>query len=226
MANKEPPKLKKEASGPQPPAHPKIPGISAKAFNVIKFILGVLLLPFVYSVSSSFLKELSLINPDFQRVFWKGVITFTIIYLFVYEPAVIYQKGHRLVEIIFSFFAPFVKVAPYLLPVYTIIIFIFYLLLSQIVNSPAFFNLFLFTFGFTLILHLVFSAKTVRSKQGDFLRANYIFGLSFVYIVNVFLASLCMNVVFKEFSLVNFLNNSLLAAKEIFTLLFRQLFLS
>ncbi len=194
---------------------PKISGLSNKTFSIIKFVLGICLLPFVYSVSTSFLKEFGLIERAFQGYFWAGIISFVVIYLLIYEPAIIYRKGHRLLEIIFSFFAPLVKVAPYLLPIYAIVIFIVYLLLSFIFKSREFFSCFLFLFGFSLALHLVFSAKSVRSKQNDFLKANYIFGFSFIYIINIVLLAFCVNLIFKEFSFVNFFNSSFQEAKNI-----------
>jgi hypothetical protein len=203
----------------------KISGISDRAFGIIKFVLGICLLPFVYSVSVSFLHELALVDRISQGYFWAGIITFLIVHLFVFEPEVIYRNGHRLLEIIFSFFAPLVKVAPFVLPVYAIVIFILYLLLSLIFQSKGFFYFFLFIFSFSLSLHLVFSAKSVRSRQNDFLKANYIFGFSFIYLVNLILLSLCLGLVFKEFSFVNFFNNSFLSGENIFYAVFKQLFL-
>jgi len=216
---------KKQSARISEGSKPRISGISDKAFGIIKFILGICLLPFVYSGTVSFLKQFGLTEKAFQGYFWAGIITFIILYFFVYEPAIIYRKGHRLLEIVFSFFSPLVKVAPYLLPIYTLIIFVAYLLLSLIFKSREFFYSFLFIFSFSLALHLVFSAKSVRTKQGDFLKANYIFGFSFVYIVNLLILSLCLNLLFKEFSFVNFFNDSFHIAKNIFYAVFKQLFL-
>lgn len=203
----------------------KMAGISNKAFGVIKFILGICLLPFVYSFSLSFLREFWHVDKLSQQYFWSGIITFIILHLFVYEPAVIYRQGHRLLEIVFSFFSPLVKVAPFVLPIYTIIIFILYLLFSLIFKSEGFLRFFLFIFSFSLALHLVFSAKSVRTKQNDFLKANYIFGFSFIYIINLLLLSMCLSLIFKDFSFVYFFNGSILSANNIFFVIFKQLFL-
>ena len=164
---------------------PKISGFSAGAFGVIKFILGVSLLPFVYSLSVSFLKEFRLIDPQLQSYFWSGVVSLLVVYLFIWEPAAVYAKGQKLVEVIFQFFHPLVKFAPYLLPVYTLILFVAYAFAAVTFKSADTINYFVFLFGFSMAMHLVFSAKSMRSKQGDFLKANYIFGFSFIYIVNI-----------------------------------------
>jgi hypothetical protein len=202
----------------------KIPGLSAKAFGVIKFILGICFLPLVYAITVAFLNEFSGTEKAMQNYFWSGAITLLLIYLFVWEPAIIYARGQKLTEIIFAFFKPLVRVAPYLLPVYSIILFFLYWILSYSFKDALAY--FLFFFGLTTALHLVFSAKTMRAKQGDFLKANYIFGFALIYIINLVLVALLMNFIFPKFSLVNFSNNSFQAAKDIFTALFRQLFVT
>ncbi|MFH1414452.1 MAG: hypothetical protein ABIG56_06375 [Candidatus Omnitrophota bacterium] len=196
-----------------------------KAFGIIKFILGIFLLPFVYSGTIAFINEFALIAKPLRGYFWGGVISFVIIYLFVSEPVIIYRRGFRLLQLVFSFFSPLIKVAPYLLPIYAIIIFLVYLLASFIFPSDRLISVFLFLFGFSLTLHLVFSAKSVKSKQGDFLKANYIFGLSFIYLVNLTFLSVCLNFVFRQFAFLNFFSNTVGIAKNIFYLVFRQLFL-
>jgi len=203
----------------------KIPGFSRKIFGLIKFIIGICILPFVYSVSVAFLNEFNVIDKTSKNYFWAGVISFIVMYLFVWEPVIIYKKGQRLLEIIFQFFKPIVRVAPYLLPIYTIVIFIGYLLFSFMFKTKESFNYFIFLFSFSLTLHLIFGAKSIRSKQGDFLKANYIFGFSFVYIIDLLLLSFCLNLIFKEVSFVNFFNNSCQIGSNIFYAIFKQLFL-
>ena len=203
----------------------KLSGFATRAFGIIKLILGVSLLPFVYSTTIAFLNELGFIEKSLQANFWSGVITVLIVYLFVWEPAIVYTKGQKLLEIIFSFFKPLVRIAPYLLPVYTIILFIVYELLSPIIKSRWLIEYTIFLFGFTIALHLIFSAKSVRGRKSDFLKANYIFGFSLIYIINLALLAFCLNLIFKEFSLVNFFNSSVSLAKNIFYTVFQQLFL-
>jgi hypothetical protein len=203
----------------------KVNAFSQKLFGIIKFILGVCLLPLVYSSTTSFLQEFSIVLPPVQNYFWGGVISLVMVYLFAWEPAVIYSKGHKLLEVLFSFFKPLVKVAPYLIPVYTIVLFIAYALLSLAIKEDWLLHLSLFLFGFSIALHLVFSARTIRSKKEDFLKANYIFGASFIYLVNIFIMAAGLSMVFKDFSFVSFGRSSFETAGSIFYAVFRQLFL-
>lgn len=216
---------KKESPKKNNNISPRISGLSNKAFGIIKFILGICLLPFVYSFTVGFLTEFSLIEKALQRYFWSGVISLVIIYLFVWEPVILYTKGQKLVEIVFVFFRSLVKFAPFVLPIYTIILFILYGLVSS-TGSASLLNVLIFLIGFSAALHLVFSAKAVRSKQGDFLKANHIFGFSLIYIINVVLLAIGLNLIFREFSLVNFFNNSFQITNNIFYAVFKQLFLN
>jgi len=203
----------------------KISGLSSKLFGVIKVILAVLILPFVYSSVVSFLNEFVQVDKYLQQIFWNGTITFLTVYLFIWEPVIIYNKGHKLLEIMFSFFKPMVNVAPFLLPIYTILFFIVYGLLSIGIKSSWLIEYTLFLIGFSSILHLTFSAKTIRSKKGDFLKSNYIFGFSFIFILNIALLAFGFSLIFSKFSFVNFCNISFDIAKNIFYIVFKQLFL-
>ncbi|MFA5200398.1 MAG: hypothetical protein WC442_05795 [Candidatus Omnitrophota bacterium] len=203
----------------------KISGLSSKLFGLVKIILAVIILPFVYSSAVSFSNEFAGIDTGLQRIFWNGVFTFLIIYLFIFEPSVIYSRGHKLLEIVFSFFKPMINVAPFLLPIYTILFFIIFGLLSLGIKSRLLAEYTLFLIGFSTVLHLVFSAKTIRSKKGDFLKANYIFGFSFIFILNVVLLAFGFSLIFNGFSFVNFCSTSFNIAKGIFYACFKQLFM-
>ena len=203
----------------------KMSKFTSGILGAIKLALGICLLPFVYSLTIAFVKELNLIDAKLQFLFWSGAISFLAIYLFIWEPASIYAKGQKIVEVIFQFFQPLVRFAPYLLPVYTIVLFITYALATLVSKSTDLINYFIFLFGFSITLHLVFSAKSIRGKQGDFLKANYIFGFSFIYILNIVLLAVGLSFIFKDFSLANLFSFSYDKASSIFCVVFRQLFL-
>jgi hypothetical protein len=202
----------------------KISALSSKLFGIIKFILAVILLPMLYSTIISFINEISQIDRGLQQIFYSGIISFLAIYLFIWEPAIIYNKGHKLMEATFSFFKPMVNVAPFLLPIYTIFVFIIYGIMSFWVKGDWLIQYALFLIGFSSILHLVFSSKTIRSKKGDFLKANYIFGSCFIFILNLVLLALGFSFIFKEFSFVNFCNVSFTTFQNILQAVFKQLF--
>ncbi|MFH1202558.1 MAG: hypothetical protein V1674_06715 [Candidatus Omnitrophota bacterium] len=199
-------------------------GLTGKIFAVVKFLLGMCLLPFVYSVTVAFLREFSVIEAPFQNYFWAGLVSFLIIYAFIWEPQIVYARGQKLLELTFGFFKPLIKVAPYLLPIYTIVLFLAYLILSLTFKSLDLVKYFFFLFGFTICLHLVFSAKSLRSKQGEFLRVSYVFGFSVIYILNLVLLAILIKLIFDGFSLTNFFVDFIRVADNILYAVFKQLF--
>lgn len=211
---------------------PESPGLKEKVsggfqyvLGVLKFLLGISLLPFVYSASVAFLNQLRSIDHSFQTDFWAGVITLLLVHLFLWEPAFVYARGQKMLGTAFNFFKPLVKVAPSLLPVYTIIVFIVYGIVSLMNKSEWPPRYALFLAGFSSALHLVYSARSVRSRKSDFLKANYIFSFSFIYVTNLVLLSFFLSLGFKAFSFPQFFNSGFQEARQIFEAVFRQIFL-
>ncbi len=204
---------------------PKIQHLISRALSILKLVLGLCFLAFVYTGSVGFLQELKQADKRLQDDFWSGIITFVVIYLFFYEPAKVYQKGQKLLTIIFKFFAPLVKFAPYVLPIYTIIIFAVYPLVRLFTKSQLVTEYLIFFAGLTLALHLVMTAKTLRSKPGDFLKSNYIFGFSLVYILNLLLVAICFQLMLDKFSFYNFYQGSYAESQRIWHSVFNQIFI-
>ncbi|MFH0738794.1 MAG: hypothetical protein V2A59_02930 [Candidatus Omnitrophota bacterium] len=203
----------------------KLGGLYNRSFGIIKLILGICLLPFVYSATRAFLNESSVLDKATSLYFYSGLVSFLVVYLFIYEPVIIYARGQKILEAIFRFFTPLVKVAPYLLPIYTILLLVLYPFYANFDKSANTLRIFMLLIGFSIALHLVFSAKSLRSKQGDFLKSNYIFGFSFVYIINIAILALGFSLFFAKFSFVNFCNQTFQIAQSIFSEGFKQLFL-
>lgn len=203
---------------------PKVPGLSSKAFGIIKFILGLLLLPVVYFSTVSFLEQFMLIRSAQKDLFCQGIVAYLIVYLFIWKMTAVYLKGHQFIEIIFSFFRPLVNVAPYLVPVYTLLLFVVYGITCIFIKTPRLIEYAIFLFGFTTAFHLVLSAESLRQKKGDFLKGSYIFGFSFVYLVNLVIVAMCINFLFTGFSFFGFLKDSYFSSQGIFLVVFRQLF--
>lgn len=200
------------------------PQSSSKFFGVIKFLLGICLLPFVYGISVSFLSALSYVDKAQQSYFWAGLATLLFVYFFIWEPEPLYNTGHKLLEASFSFVQPMVKVAPHLIPIYTIVLLAVYNILSIFIHDTWLKGLTVFLIGFTIALHLIFSARSLRSKSDDLLKANYIFGFSFFYILNLAILGLVFGSVSQQFSLFNFFSDFIQNGSAVFALIFKQLF--
>ena len=197
--------------------------IHHRLFSLIKLVLGILLLPYVYSVTVSFIKEFSGINDHIVAIFHGGLISCLVVHLFIWEPQVVYEKGQKLVEFIFQFVSPLMKVASYIVPVYSLILLIIFWV-SNIVFKARFVNIFMFLISFSFCFHLLLTARVLRNKERDILKANYLFGFSFVYIINLIILGLFLNFIFVDFSFVELVNQTYFGAGKIFFYFLNQLF--
>ena len=204
---------------------PKVRQLIDRILSIIKLVLGLCFLAFVYTGSVGFLQELRRADKRLQDDFWSGVITFVVIYLFFWEPMKVYQKGQRILTFIFKFFAPLVKFAPYVLPIYTILILSCYPLVHHFYKHPLVLEYFIFFGGLSIALHLVMTAKTLKSKPGDFLKANYIFGFSLVFILNLLLIAICFQLLLDKFSFFNFYQGAYNESQRIWHSVFKQIFI-
>lgn len=197
--------------------------LSNSFLSLLKLVIGILLLPFVYGTTLNFVKELFKLPKDIVSAFIFGGLIFLIIYLFILEPRAIYKKGQVIVELIFKFFSPLMKVASYVVPIYTII----FLVLFWMLQAALKINLTkeaIFLVGFSFCFHIVLTAKILRGKEQDVLKANYIFGFSLVYILNLIMLALFFNFIFTDFSFVEFSNQSYSDAQKVYYLILQQIF--
>jgi hypothetical protein len=196
-----------------------------KIISILKLIFAVLLLPVTIAASFGFAKEIVVLGQPLVNFFLWGIFAFLILYHLIWEPAIVYQKGQRVVEVIFSFFAPLVKVASFCLPIYTLLILIAYWLLSLLIeplkNSV---NYFIILASFFLAMHIVFTAKSLKSRQADFLKANYFFALEFIYLINICLTAGLFNIIFNDFSFLQFFRSTCQNTQNIISPVFNQLF--
>jgi hypothetical protein len=195
-----------------------------KALAVLKLLLGLTFLAFVYAGSRGFFTKFRLADADLQACFWSGMVAFIITYLFLYEPTIVYQKGQKILAFVFKFFAPLVKVAPYVLPIYSLLVFASYPLLKMWMLPKDAAGLVVFLGGFSWTLHIVFSAKSLRARQGDFLKANYIFSFTLIYILDLLFIAFLLSLIVDKFSFVGFFQSSFEAARDLWVTVTKQVF--
>lgn len=201
------------------------PNRSKRALTVLKFIIVVFLLPWIYSFTTAFINELNTIQQHFLNFFVSGIISFLVLYLFIYQFGSVYKKEQKITEATFRFISPLVRITPLVIPIYSIALFLIYCLLSLFVKSDSLLEFFIFLIGFTIIFHLVFSARALHSRKDDFLMINYLFSFGFIYVINIALLVLGFSILFESFFWFSFCKSSFQIYKGIFSAIFTQLFL-
>jgi hypothetical protein len=82
----------------------------------------------------------------------------------------------------------------------------------------------LFLIGFSLAMHIVMSAQTLREEDTSPVKPNYFFTMSWVYIANLILVVVLLSLISAKISPADFLKDGLMRAKQMYWLLFKHLF--
>lgn len=217
--------------------------------SIIFLIIGLMLIPFGIGATFAFVKILSgvLILTQEHYYFLAGFGGYFLIHILLYRPLSMYVFGHELTHALWAFmFGGSVKsmkvsssggrvvvtksnflinLAPYFFPIYTFLIFLLYWLFSFLFYVEKYFGIFIFLIGFSLAFHLALTFFALRQQQSDVHEVGYVFSLSFIYVVNIFVIMLVLKMIFPlEIKYIDFINISYYKAKEVYMLLFSMLF--
>lgn len=197
---------------------------SNKLVSILKLLIFLFILPVAVGVSYGFLDTFSALDKQVSDLFWAGVAAFFLVDLVILKLASLYKKGQRIIEVIFHFVAPLVKFAPYVLPIYTILILVFTVSFGFFKDISPYRDTLLFLTGFSIILHFVYTADAMRAKQSDFLKAGYFFSIVLVFLFNLIILAFTLNRAIPEFSFVQFFQNACTSTKDTYQIIFDQLF--
>jgi|GEM_PF-2323904 len=152
--------------------------------------------------------------------FWLGLVAYLAIFLLFRKINLIYIFGHELAhatagiffgaslkkfrvsknrgEVVLDKKNLFIALAPYFLPVYTLMVLAGFKLWHYFRPEIAagYGNVFLFLLGLTLSFHLLHTLAIIPSKQSDWNYAGYFFSVIFIGLANIFVIILIMKVLF------------------------------
>jgi len=114
----------------------------------------------------------------------------------------------------------FITLAPYFLPIYTVIISFGYFMVSLFSDLSKYVPQFIFLIGLSWSFHIVLTAHFIRMKQPDILKAGTLFSISLIYILNVTILALILSSLFPEVAFGDFLKSSYWQAAKIYSSIF------
>ena len=192
--------------------------------NLLKFLFAILLVPVTVILTGSFIQSLDGLSPGGERFFLMGVFLCTALHIFVCEPQGIYQFGQRLTGSIFGFYPPLAAIASRVLPIYTIFSFTIFYLLNLFHKKNEYENYFMFLAGFTLVWHLISTARQLREEDQGTIKPNYFLFIQSIYIFIIFLTVTIFLAVVPKFSFSSFFNSATQSGKNFYATVFHQLF--
>lgn len=218
--------------------------------RIIKFFIGITIIPLAIGASMAFLKMLSGIDYAAQfsnsQLFLWGVAGYTGMHIFLFKPQYLYTVGHEVVHVLSTVVCGgrvksfritkdggqvavtknnfFISLSPYLVPFYTLIIAGIYFTASLFYDISSLSSYFIFLVGFTMSFHIVSTVEVLRLEQPDILRTGYLFSMTLIYVTNVVLIATVVSLLFPELSVEAFFQNSFAIAKDIYVRALNQLF--
>lgn len=218
--------------------------------RVFRAVFGILLLPVCVVSSIAFyeqLKGLASLSDGLVFYFFLGIITYNIIHIAFFKLTRLYVFNHELIHAISTWMSggavksfkasskegnitatktsAFISLSPYFVPLYTILFALAYFGASYIWDISQWSNLFIFFIGASVAFHIIMTTEHIKAGQEDILQTGYIISITVIYIVNLLVLSLLMNLLFGKFSFIAFIQSSFEKSSDFYRLLFSQLFL-
>ncbi|MFH1046412.1 MAG: hypothetical protein V1727_05545 [Candidatus Omnitrophota bacterium] len=217
--------------------------------SIFKTIVGILLLPVSLAATKAFAVELGQIKQldGSAEYFLNGVLIYLVIHLVLHKPDFFYVFGHEVAHALAALLCggrvnsfnvsarggavttsksnSFIALFPYFFPTYTILVWLAYFFTTLFYHKGNFMPHFLFLVGFTLALHLIMTADSLKIKQPDIFKTGYLFSISMVYVLNLLLISFILSLVFAGFSFSQFFLSGAERSGEIYQAIYSQLFL-
>jgi hypothetical protein len=217
--------------------------------RILRFIISILLIPVCVITTISFYEGMLTIKDISSSglYFIFGALLYSMIHLLLFRLDFLYIFGHESMHAFATFCSGgkasdmkvsskegsvktttpnfFVMLAPYLIPVYTVIIAGIYFIASFFIDITKYSGIFILLIGFTLMLHLAYTAESIRGKQSDLIKTGYLSSISFIYIFNLIIVFLIISLFFQGASFVDFVANIYGKTKNFYWSFWRQLFL-
>jgi hypothetical protein len=195
----------------------------------IRNIFAVLLIPTIGSMGYTFFKNFFIftVNSGNKFVtFWLGILVYIIFQVVLYKPMRLYVFGHELSHAIAGILSGAkikkfnvdkdsgkvvlnkdnlcISLAPYIFPIYTIIIISIYFLCAYFFDVKPFYSYFLFFIGMSIAFHIALTLYVLTIEQSDLKAYGSFFSYVIILFINfiVFTVTLAL-VFFNEISIKN-----------------------
>ena len=111
----------------------------------------------------------------------------------------------------------FIALAPYSLPLYTVMLVILYRLIRHIAMSPFADSVFCFLFGVTLSFHFIATIHYIQLDQPDMKRYGYFSSVVFITTWSIVIISIMLAFMFSDIQFILYFRSSLRETIQIYT---------
>lgn len=187
---------------------------------ILKILGFLLVLPLIIASFIAFQTQiLSLPVNKEAWVLW-GAGSYVALNLFVFDFKNVYDFGKTLVEKMLTFFKP----AGYVVPIYSILLIIIFVIALLLGRGAVLEPYFLFAIAFTLAMHLILTAQEIYESDSSILKAHYLLTFGAVLIAGLFIISLLLACVIPEYSFVGFIKSLASQTFHLYKFIYKALF--
>jgi hypothetical protein len=178
----------------------------------VKFLIGLLMVPLCVAATRAVFKLVLDLKPlvGFTASAWGfviGFVFFVILYLALPAPMKTYVLAHELTHALWGVAMGarvkhmkvkdsggsvtltksnvLITLAPYIFPLYTVLLVIAYLACNHFFDVRAYRPLWYGLLGLTWAFHLVFTLHALRQRQPDIIEHGRIFSWALIYLINM-----------------------------------------
>jgi hypothetical protein len=189
----------------------------------MRILFGLLLFPFAVSlVWNIFLMVVTLGDRATDSVLplFGGIVSYFIFQAILFRPVRTYVFGHELTHAVAGLMSGaklkgfkvtsnggsvtltktnvWITLAPYFVPIYTVIAVILYKILSRFYPVDGYYWIFLFSVGFTLSFHFGLTNYAISQGQSDLKRFGRFFSGVFILVVTCLVMAVLLKIVFPN----------------------------
>ncbi|MEM7391349.1 MAG: hypothetical protein AAF492_03295 [Verrucomicrobiota bacterium] len=182
--------------------------------KLLKFVVGLLLLPVSFAVSKTVFDLLRSLNIDAvgrlsMSTWWfiGGFVLWVILFFVLPRPMRTYVLAHELSHALWAWLCGvkvsgikvskdgghvrmnrtnfLILLAPYFFPFYTILVILLYLILSAFWDMKTYEPFWMGLLGLTWAFHITFTISSLQVIQTDITSNGYLFSYTLIYILNL-----------------------------------------
>lgn len=181
--------------------------MKANLLGILKLICFLLLLPLIYCVCFSFSTQVMAIGQPKSLWLCYGAGIFIACYLFVYNFQEVYALGQRMVAQLLAFAKPVADAASVILPIYTILLSVAFLILNNMKLLGNFEEAAVMALSFSWMMHVVLTAFQLNDGEKAVIKGGYFLSFGASLVVCVLIAALLLALLFPEFSIGHFIQH-------------------
>lgn len=184
---------------------------------IMKFVLGILLLPVVWVTAVVFHQFVVGFPGTHGEFFFWGMFGYLMLFLFFHQFWGMYEFGQKICSGFFQLTSPANKFIARIVPFYLTLILLGFSVMTKFLDIHSYDHYFMYFAGFAFTMHIILTAQELQSDQKMFLKPEYLFKGTIVFILLIFVVVLLFNLAFGEFTVQEFARSVWNDALDVYT---------